>query len=138
MKDVKISEIPSEAPLTLVCHKGDINVVNDKPDVLEIAPWDTLAAADAMLEGEQAYWFKVPWFCELVEGVIGEPPDPRIDIKQQGSGMRHIVGMLLLIWKAKQENKQIFLRLPETYLHPHSQAQLVDLFIKLGLVPKKQ
>lgn len=115
--------------ITLICHKGDV-LVNPDGQVL-IGPEQTLARADRVTEEEWVALQQDKTFVELVEMVIGGWSFPMVgDLKQCGTGTRHITGMILMFLEL-EKGQTPYVRYPESFLHPLSQARLGDLFIRL-------
>lgn len=115
--------------ITLLAHKGDVHLMPDGQ--VEIGPEQTLARADQVTKEEWKALQADPVFVGLAEGVLGSGNFPMFhDLKQCGTGTRHITGMILMFLELEQ-GQTPFVRYPESFLHPSSQTRLADLFIKL-------
>lgn len=127
--DFKLSQIDASKPLVILCHPDDMNVVNDRTDVQEITPEDTLAMAARF---SVAGWEKAKAdlkFQELLRIVFPDlhiESDPR-HIREYPVAIRHVVGLIVCTNAAIYHGKSPFWRLPETYLHPKSQTNIGSL-----------
>ena len=126
---IKLSEVPTDKPINLLFHEGTQVIENDREDTVTIDPTQTLAIADAVsdehwreLKHNTAFMHKF----RMVFGDLGLPDHP---LQQHGSGVRHVVGLILLTDTAIGLGFNPFWRLPESYLHPKHQAGLGDLLI---------
>lgn len=127
---MKLSEIPADKRLNLVFHKGDVAINNDRPDTIEITPAQTLEVARG-IDGNAWVWLKEqPSFMRLLRMVFPEDQFdlPPIPLQQHGTGMQHVVGLIVLLRHAQKQGKTPFVRYPESYLHPSQQVGLADLF----------
>lgn len=116
--------------ITLIAHKDDV-VVNPDGQVL-IGPEQTLARADRVTEEEWVALQQDKTFVDLVEMVLGAWIFPMVsDLKQCGTGTRHITGMILMFLEL-EKGQTPYVRYPESFLHPSSQSRLADLFIRLS------
>ncbi len=126
-----LSELKTEQPLNILCHRQDIEVVNDRPDVMEITAEDTLAMVAkftprtwAMAKLDEDFKLRL----KMVFPDLDITAEPR-DISEYPIGYRHVVGLIICTNKAINTGKSPFWRLPETHLHPSSQAGLATLAI---------
>jgi len=126
---IKLSEVPTDKPINLLFHEGTQVIENDREDTVTIDPTQTLVMADAVsdtnwkaLKHNRAFMHKF----RMVFGDLGLPDHP---LQQLGSGVKHIVGLILLTDTAIELGLNPFWRLPESYLHPKHQAGLGDLLI---------
>jgi len=120
-------------PLTLVFHEGFMNISVKDEDVVTITPQDTLAAASTV---SQATWGKLRGngrFCRWFGLVFDRSPADMADLRTESTGVKHVVGLLLLINRAIVDGKRPFIQFPETYLHPKLQCGLGDLLIELSV-----
>ncbi len=121
------------SPLTLLCHGGTLRI--DVPGRFEINPTLTLRHAQTITDARLAI-LREARFDHLFRMVFTDidPPASAADIRREGDGVRHVVGMISLLLECVGNGVQPFLRLPESFLHPKAQAGLADLLIDL-LVP---
>ena len=136
MNTMKLSAVNADRPINLICHKGDINVVNDTERV-ELDPQRTVAAADSLGAADVRMLVQFPRFQKLYQLVMGANTHLLIDsdtpMNEQPLGVRHVIGLILLGEHAISEGRQLFLRQPESYLHPSQQVGLADLLIEWSL-----
>lgn len=130
---MKLSELPTtDKRLQIVCHQGDIDVVNDRDDVATIGPMATVDCADALTVHDWLFLREQPRFVKLFMLVFTKneelPPWP---VKHQGLGTRHVIGLILLSLRALSEGKTPMLVMPESFLHPSAQCGLADLALAL-------
>lgn len=133
----RLSENTFDKPLTVICHPDNIEVINDLADVMTITPEDTLAMTAKFTDrswelAKQDEDFKMR--LRMIFPELDIVADPR-HIRDYPVAYRHIVGLIICMNKAINTGKRPFVQLPETYLHPRSQANLGTLFAaytKLG------
>lgn len=137
---MKTSELPeNRIRLTLLCHDGGVNIQNDRADIVEIGPEQTLACA-AKIDANAWAWMKEqPSFMRLLRLVF---PADRFDVgseplSQHGIGFRHVVGMIVLLKGAMHAGKTPLVKFPESHLHPSAQLGLADLFAALTAPEEK-
>jgi predicted ATPase len=126
---MNLSEVPTDKPINILCHHGDVNVVNDRKDVYEITPEKTLEMAEAVTDEAWQQIKQNERFIKrfrLVFPTIDLPDHP---LQSHGSGVRHVVGLILLTDMALDTGKQPLWRFPESHLHPSAQLGLADLLI---------
>jgi hypothetical protein len=59
-------------------------------------------------------------------------PDSLLDLREASHDIKHIAGMIIMIFEAIAERgEKVFLREPETHLHPAEQRCLVEMLNKL-------
>jgi hypothetical protein len=126
---MKLSEVPTDKPINLLFHDGTDEIENDRDDAVTIDPVQTLVMADAVnhedwrkLKHNLAFMHKF----RMVFGDLGLPDHP---LQQHGSGVRHVVGLILMTDTAISLGLVPFWKLPESYLHPKFQLGLGDLLI---------
>lgn len=121
-----------DKPVTLLCHKGDVYIA--PTDQVEIGPEQTLARVESVTQEEWDDLRNDPSFAQLFNIVFPEMSPLPERIRQQGTGVRHIIGMLLLLCEAITSTppRRPFLRYPESFLHPSAQSKLADLIIFLS------
>ena len=120
-------------PLTLLFHNGPESV--EVSDSVTVDPIATVRYADNLSNSEYAALASDPTFRRLFALVWGDvlPPATRRLLRASNLGIRHTVGMICIIASARFHvpHRRIFLRLPESYLHPKQQVGLADLLIVL-------
>lgn len=129
MSQVNTSEISTSAPMTLLFHKGDVNIVNDRSDLVEITPIDTITYARGI---SKELWDDLKSnenFMLMFRLVFKDIDLPDHDLQRHGSGVQHVVGLIMLTVMAINAGKNPFWRNPESHLHPSSQTGLADLAI---------
>ena len=115
-------------PLTLVFHDGGRKV--DVPDAVEINPETTVALMRKTVEhGGWPLLARSPAFVAYWACVWGEAPPE--DAATLNLAQLHTAGMIVMLRGAIKANQRVFLRQPETYLHPRQQANLADLLMLL-------
>lgn len=135
----KTSEIPAtDAKIVIVAKSAEVQDLEvDQDDIFLIDPESTIATADALSQEQWETYKNTPHFVHLFNIVFGGSiilsREPRI--QGAGSGVRHVVGMLILLSHAENLGKRPLLRYPETCLHQKIQARLADLFIELSKKP---
>lgn len=116
--------------LTVLCHQDDVEITNDLEDTVEITPEDTLARAAQLTEADWVWLQAQPDFMRRLRCVFKEDrfPEFKGSFKMQGHGLKHTVGLILLLLIAAGDGKRPFVRFPESFLHPSQQSGLADLF----------
>lgn len=121
--------IPDQ-PFQVIVHQEEINV--QVPAFVEISAEDTLACIKA-LNGKQwqhmstGQLFRLCWykFFEHTESLALKTPTTVEALHASSTGMRHIAGLIILACEALFEGKNIFLKNPETFVHPKTERTLV-------------
>ena len=129
----QIHEVDARA-VNLICHDGTLN-----PEVegtITIDPTATLAFTDSVTEELFTTLQSADYalFRILVDYVFKNKitfPSTVDELKRQGTGYKHVFGLIYLLTKAINTGQTPYVRLPETYLHPSAQAQLGDVFFHL-------
>jgi hypothetical protein len=116
-------------PITLICHHG--NVALQVPGRVEIGPEQTLARTGQMTQPEWDQWRKLPPFAHGFKTVFNDQELPE-RLPSADMGVRHIVGLLVLLIETVVAGGKPFLRLPESFLHPRYQLNLADLLVQLS------
>jgi predicted ATPase len=120
--------------LTVFCHDGSHDVKILDEDVQEINAWQTIEAANKLTEEHWKFLKSVPEFRKLFECVFKQEvinlETDTVPLRLHGSGVRHVVGMILLISEACAKGKRPHLVYPESHLHPRAQLGLVDMIRK--------
>jgi hypothetical protein len=106
--------------INVILHPQNVRV--DIPEALEINAIDTINCIKNLNE-EQWEWiskgtlFRIAYRFAMKD-VDPEPPDFE-DLKMGDMGVQHLCGMIILACEAMfARKKNIFIRNPETYLHP--------------------
>lgn len=128
---MNLSQAPTDAPINLFFHDGSVNIINDRPDVVSIDPHDTIERAKQISPADWQSLKASANFMRLFRLVFPDAQLPDHPLQMHGSGVRHVVGLLVLTFTALREGKTPFWRLPESYLHPSAQVGLGDLLIQL-------
>lgn len=128
---INLSDVNLDRPLTLLCHRDDVDIVNDRPDVMDITPEMTLAMAARFTP---QVWDKAKADPDFVARMKVMYPDLDIltdpqDLSDYPIGIRHVVGLIICTNMAINTGKIPHWRYPETYLHPSTQANLASLAI---------
>lgn len=126
---MNLSEVTTDKPINILCHDGTVNIVNDRPDVYEITPEKTMAMAEAVTEEAWQQIKQNERFIKRFRLVFPTIDLPDHSLQAHGSGVRHVVGLILLTDMALDSGKQPFWRTPEAHLHPSAQLGLADLLI---------
>lgn len=126
-----LSEVTIDKPLTLLCHKDDIELVNDRDDLLEITPETTLAMAAKFTD---TTWKLAQMDDDFKRRLRIVFPDLDITkderhLREYPVAYRHVVGLIVCTNMAINTDRKPFWRTPETYLHPSSQTKLADLAV---------
>jgi hypothetical protein len=117
-------------PITLLFHRGDINI--QCPDRFEINPEITVSTANSLTAQEYGAFLANETFKAHAEKILGFKLPEHADLATSTLGVRHVVGMLMLLGVCFHKKVAPFVRFPETYLHPAQQVELGDLFAKLA------
>lgn len=140
MSQFNTSDLPTtDADIQMVFHKGNVHVNCNEDDRFIIEPYGdggTMALARRLTPEHWQWLRQQPRFMELLRCVFPahDYPDAAFSpsLTMHGSGMQHVVGMIVLILAAQREGKRVFLRYPESCLHPSAQLGLGDMLIRMG------
>lgn len=127
----KLSSVRCDTPLNIICHQDDIQIVNDRADVMEITPEDTLAMVKAFTPRVWDLARKDQDFVRRMRIVFPDldlTTDDR-PLEDHSIATRHVVGLIICTNKAINTGRTPFWRYPETYLHPRSQSKIAQLAI---------
>lgn len=113
-----------------VVHPGEMNV--EAPDHFLIGPEQTIAAAKEISQTEWEAIRVNDTFRKWWHTLWQEVPTPEV-LEKSGLGVRHSVGLMVLVSKALVERQPMHLQLPETYLHPRQCARIVTLLQAMGV-----
>ena len=112
-------------PLTVICHQNDLDVKPD--DMPEMDSEVTTYHGERVVKIDEN---AIPWI-EYLQGY------PVVDIEDRAISDKHIIGLCdLLIKFAKQGLGRIFIKEPETHLHPSQQARVmtfINALMEAGL-----
>ncbi len=119
-----------DRPFQVIVHPDDINV--QVPTFVEISAEDTLACVKALNDTQWAHMstgqlFRACWykFFEHTESLALNVPPTVAALHTSSTGMRHIAGLIILACEAMFDGKHVFLKNPETFLHPKTERSLV-------------
>lgn len=106
------------------------------PTHFEINCMNTVACIDLLKQEEWRHISTGGMFKPLFDIVFQDSPvklpENIEDLKEMDEAIRHIAGMIILMFEhAFIKGEKIFLRLPETYLHPAQTRHLVDLITQI-------
>jgi hypothetical protein len=129
--DADVVDLADDKPLTLMFHDGSLNIRPYDGDVAMIDPAFTLWTADQVVKnGEWEQARDNPSFVRLWRLVWGDI-DPPMKLELSNEGMRHTAGLILGCIGALLNHRRVFIKLPETYLHPKQQGGLADMLLAL-------
>jgi hypothetical protein len=136
--------LPEVRELNIICHKETMNI--KVPDHFEINPENTLEEIKNLNQNAWTHISTGEIFQHLFR-LVYPLPDPsnhsapkseiaipeRIeDLQAMELGIRHVCGLIILaITRGGIEGRELFFKLPESYLHPAYQCNLADMFIVL-------
>lgn len=127
----KLSEVPLEKPISIICHRDDVVIENDLSDVVSIDPGMTIKCASEIDDDTWTQLKLHPEFMRLFRLVFPTIELPDHSLQLHGSGVRHVVGLLVLTFNAMHDGKRPLWRFPESYLHPSAQLGLADVLVAL-------
>lgn len=126
----KLSEVPLNK-LAVICHKDDVEVVNDMDSVMEITPELTLAIAEKFTDGTWAKAQQDEDFKSRIGMIFPDIDIGKIEkLADCPIGFRHVVGLIVGTNMAINKGMSPFWRTPEVHLHPSTQAKLADLAVR--------
>lgn len=128
---MKLSEVKNDKPINILCHDGTVVIENDRSDVAELDPITTVQFARTITPSEWAYLKSNRSFMRLFRLVFEDIELSGTPLQQLGTGVQHIVGLIVLTMFALKEGMTPFWRTPEAHLHPKQQLGLADLLIVL-------
>ena len=125
-------------PVTFLCHRGDMKL--HMPGTIEISAPETVLRARGLTQKELdlLHACGVKELFDLVFAATETIQMPKTinELKSEGNGVQHVIGMLTMIYEAVLDGKQFYLRNPETFLHPSAQAGLGDMIVRLACYGK--
>lgn len=113
-------EVELDKPLTLICHQGDVQV--DIDDVIEINYDMTRYHGHRVVKLD-------PIAKAWIEFILGYQIERDLLPKDRPDSMAHVIGMVELPIKLMQKaghGLPIFIREPETSLHPSQQSRIAN------------
>lgn len=124
-QEVELNESPG---INAIVAPGEMDI--EVPGYLEIDPELTVKTANELEQDQWELIIKNANFLGFWDALwCGKPPPP---ILRKGNlATRHIAGLILLMVKAKAEGQKVFLKLPETYLHPAECRMLMTFIYKI-------
>jgi len=128
---MKTSQLTLDKPITIVYHDGSMDVKNDRDDIVRIDCFDTEARAQATSPSQWDALKRSQSFMRLFRLVFPDVTLPEHPLQLHGSGVRHVVGLIVLTVLAMHDNKVPMWSYPETHLHPSAQLGMGDLLIAL-------
>jgi len=116
--------------ITCVLHQQGLKV--DVPEFVEINPQDTIACMVVMTQGEWEWISTGEIFCHLWNLAFDpsdrrDPPKSIETMNMLDMGLRHMAGIIVLSVETMLAGKSIFLRNPETYLHPKTERHIMTM-----------
>jgi hypothetical protein len=136
-RDVHVLE--DERALTLMCHRGDVALAVLNEDIAEIGPTDTLLRVAKLTAEDWRSLATEPMFMTPFKKVFTDMElvaDDGFGTIPASLGVKHVAGMIILMFEAMAANKRPFIRLPESYLHPRHQGGLADMLIWFSGIEK--
>ena len=125
------SEHQIDGNFTVLVHKQGIKV--DVPEFVEINPRNTLRCMEDMTQSQWLWLSGGELFQALFRLAFQDQEEitvpPTIQELNDGDmGIAHVAGMITLGCEALFANKNIFVRNPETYLHPKTERCIMTMF----------
>lgn len=117
--------------VNLLCHTGQHDVVPLDPNVEVIDARQTVMFSEALDEEAWAELTGNERFMSYVKMIAHNWEPGEIHITRQGSGIKHVVGLVYLTLLAVSNGKTPYLQYPETHLHPSWQAGIANFIAKL-------
>lgn len=116
-------EIPDQ-PFTCLVHDQDMHV--EVPTYVEIDSFSTVKVVKEELT--QKSWdhirtgdtFRLIWhkFFQDVPSLAYSTPEELTKLQRSDVGVQHVAGLIIMACEAIFDNKNVFFKNPETYLHP--------------------
>jgi hypothetical protein len=117
---------------TCIVHQQGIKV--DVPEFVEINPRNTIDCMANMKQTEWEWISQGSLFTTLFNAAFdrSQPIPATIqELNDSDFGIIHIAGMIVLCCEAFFAKKSVFVRNPETYLHPSTERMVVTMFYKM-------
>lgn len=125
--------------LTCIVHQQGIRV--DVPAFVEVGPRETIACMSNMNQKQWEWISRGPLFKMLFNEVLKPEneknfdacyiPDTIEELNQGDMGIAHISGLIILSCEAFFAKKSVFLRNPETYMHPAAERMIMTMLKKM-------
>src|ERR1043165_1483839 len=125
--------------LTVILHQQGLRV--DVPTFVEVGPRETIACMMEMKQKEWEWISEGQLFQTLFKTIFDEKQDRHFsgcvipktieELNQGDMGVAHICGLIVLSCEAFFAGKSVFLRNPETYLHPATERMIVGMLNKM-------
>jgi hypothetical protein len=127
------------SPGGFCCLVHDQGVRVDVPEFVEINPRNTIACMEKMKQKEWEWITQGELFRELFNmsfngshrGGMPSIPETIEELNGGDFGVIHICGLIVLGCEAFFEGRSIFVRNPETYLHPATEQMIVGMFKRM-------
>lgn len=124
---------------TCVIHQQGMRL--DVPSFVEIGPKQTIACMEAMSQ-KQWEWISTGELFKILFEIVFDPeqekhfanckiPSSIEELNQSDMGVIHVCGIIVLCCEAFFAKKNVFLRNPETYLHPATERMIVGMLRKM-------
>ncbi len=122
-----------DQPFLVIVHNNDIKVT--VPDSLLVSCFETIKMADSLNDKQWTHISTGPLFQRYFKLAFQEDtkiPETSQDLKNANEGIKHITGMIIMLVEnsplfTKNTISRIFLKNPETFLHPKQERLIVDL-----------
>lgn len=128
-------------PLTVLLPSAEIWQRISVPDAVEISSPETEKMSEQMTQEILDKWFALGGekLFDMVFSSQGiTAPKTIQELRMSGGGVKHIVGMIAMIFTALALGKRIFLQFPETHLHPKACAGLADMLHYLTNISEEE
>jgi len=127
-------EIENKSGFTVIVHPQGVKV--DVPTFVEINPRNTIECMSKMNQQEWEWISNGELFQTLFNESFAEKNNIQIpqtidEINDGDMGVTHVVGMIAKGCEAMFEGRSIFVRNPETYLHPETERRIMGMFEKM-------
>jgi hypothetical protein len=128
-----------EQPLTVVVHDPSIKI-----EVPEVPLVDIKATTQCMEQMSQRAWEHIstgPLFQHLFNALFQDrevrlPPTISTLLADYDEGVIHACGLIILLVEARLAGKRkMFVKNPETHLHPATQRRIVDVLRMIQSIP---
>jgi hypothetical protein len=138
---VKTEHVIEDKPggLTVLVHQQGIRV--DVPCFVEVGPRETIACMNNMTQKQWEWISQGPLFKTLFDLVFDPENDRNFggcdipatieELNQGDMGLAHTSGLIVLSCEAFFAGKSVFLRNPETYLHPAAERTIMTMLKKM-------
>lgn len=121
-------DVALNTSITAIVHPGHLDITTT--DRFEISPEVTVAFARGIDPGEWDKTRQAPEFLRIW-GTLWKDVPPPVNIAKCSMALAHTVGLITLMIICKVEGKKIFLKMPETYLHPQQCYHLMTTILTI-------